>query len=246
MVTRWLPWLLLAASLVVGSAAAPPATVIARLFFIGALGGGVVAALGVAGRTAQVAAAGVLLALTIGQSVLQRPIAQPPSSQWTVALSEPAQRLRHTLTLPLGSESWRRWWERASGAAIYVCARGPLTEEDRLDLYLNDRHLTRITQAQAVGPRPQPTSVGFYRVPVERAALESAPSIVLELRRAPDAAQRAIDVCGTFTHRPTAGLESSAFFDGTRWTSPGPSQQGRYIIELRLEEAPGRAVAALY
>ena len=240
------PWVALAASAVAGVVAAPVPTAIARTFFVLLLGGAVVSALAVVGRTAQLWAAVLLLALTLGQGFVDRPVAQPPSSQWTASLRTPTERIRHTIALPVESAQWRRWWERASGAAVYVCARGPLEEADALDLFVGGRRLARITQAQAVGPRPQPTSVGFYRVPIERTLLEATSPLVLELRRGTDAAARPIDVCGTFTYRPTAGIESSAFFDGATWTSPGPSQRGRFILELRLEEAPGRTVAALY
>lgn len=240
------PWVALAASAAAGVVATPAPTAIARTFFVLVLGGAVVSALAVVGRTAQLSAAVILFALTLGQALVDRPVAQPPSSQWTAALGTSTERIRHTIALPVGGVQWRRWWERASGAAVYVCARGPLEEADALDLFAGGRRLARITQAQAIGPRPQPTSVGFYRVPIERALLEATATLVLELRRGADGASRPVEVCGTFTHRPTAGIESSAFFDGTAWTSPGRSERGRYILELRLEEAPGRTVAALY
>ena len=240
------PWLLLAVSAAASVAGAPVPTVIARVFFVALLGGAIVSSLAVVGRGPQVTASALLLALTLGQGLIQRPVIPPPSSQWTAALRGPAERIKHTIALPVGSGEWQRWWERAKGAAVYVCARGPLTEEDGLELFVGGQRLATITQAQAIGPRPQPTSVGFYRIPVDRALLEAAAPLLLELRRGSDASARPIDVCGTFTHRPTAGIESSAFFDGVTWKSPGPTQRGRYILELRLEEAPGRTIAALY
>lgn len=246
MVSGTLPWLLIVLSAVVGTIGAPLPTVVARLWFVCALGGAVVAALAVVGPRAQTVAGSLLLVLALGQSAVQRTIPEPPSSQWTVALRTPAERIRHTIALPVGTAEWNRWWSRATGAAAYVCARGPLAEVDGLDLFAGDQHLARITQSEAIGPRPQPTSVGFYRVPIERTLLESGEPLVLELRRAPDAAPRPLEICGTFTYRPTAGIESSTFFDGLTWKSPGMTRRGRFLIELRIEEGEGRAVAALY
>jgi hypothetical protein len=70
--------------------------------------------------------------------------------------------------------------------------------------------------------------------------------MALSLRRAAGAAPRAIDVCGTFSYRPTAGLGASAFFDGTAWSNPGLTQRGRFLLEVRLEDATGRPLEALY
>jgi hypothetical protein len=245
-VPGWLSWTLLLASALVGVLGAPVATVLARAFFVLVAGGAVVAALSVVGRRAQAIAAAALLVLMGAQVAAPGSVTEPPPSQWTVALSAPGQRVRHTMQLPLDSPAWDRWWVRASGAAVYVCARGPLEEADGLDLWLGDQPLARVTQAQAFGPRPQPTSVGFYRIPVTRPALERSATAVFELRRAPGSTTRPVEVCGTFTYRPTAGIESSAFFDGARWTSPGPTQRGRYIVELRIEKQPGSALVALY
>ncbi|HEU5317086.1 MAG TPA: hypothetical protein VFX49_13335 [Chloroflexota bacterium] len=242
----WLPWALLGGAAVVSCAGVPPATALARLFFVVVMGGALVAGLAAAGPHWQLGAAGGLLALTALQGVIPRRVEDPPPSQWTVELRSPAERVRHTIALPLGSAEWERWWSRARSAAIFVCARGPLEEGDGLELTLGGERVARVTQAVAYGPRPQPTSVGFYRVPVTRAVLERAPRAVLELQRAPDASDRPIEICGTFTYKPTAGLEASAFFDGRSWSSPGPTQRGRYVIELRIEDPAGKPLVALY
>jgi hypothetical protein len=243
---RLLAWALLGLTGLVSWLGAPTATALARLFFVVAIGGAVVAVLHMVSARAQVGAAVTILLLTVLQVSVQRRVDDPPPSQWTVPLAGPDQRLRHTITLPLGRPEWDRWWRRARAAAVYLCARGPLEEADGLDLSLGGVFLARVTQAQAYGPRPQPTSVGFYRVPVPRATLERAPDAVLELARTSDASARAIEVCGTFTYKPTAGLEASAFFDGRSWTSPGPSQRGRYVVELRIEDPTGKPIVALY
>jgi hypothetical protein len=119
-----------------------------------------------------------------------------------------------------------------------------LTREDGLELWANDGLVDRISDALASGPRPQPTSVGFYRVPLPRGLLGDR--LVLSLRRSATANARPIDVCGTFAYRPSAGLDASAFFDGTSWLYPGRTQRGRYVMELRLHDAAGRTLAALY
>jgi hypothetical protein len=231
---------------VVGTLGAPRETVLARLFFVAAIGGALVAGLSVAGARWQVIAAGGLLTLSVLQVALPGRVVDPPPSQWTVELARPDERVRHTIALPVGEVEWEHWWSRARSAAVFLCARGPLEEADGLDLTLGGERVARVTEAAAHGPRPQPTSVGFYRVPVSRAALERAPRAVLELQRAPGASARPVEICGTFTYKPSAGLEASAFFDGRAWSSPGLTQQGRYVIELRIEDARGKPLVALY
>jgi hypothetical protein len=245
----WGGWALFGAAGLVSLIEVPPATLWARLFFVATVGAALVGAARLAGVRAQVVAAGVLLLLAVGERAIPRPLVDPPSSQWTVPLGTPDQMIRHTMRLPVGQPSWERTWQRAADAAVFVCARGPLAAEDGLQLLVNDQSLGTITQEQAIGPRPQPTSIGFYRIRVSREVLERAQPATFVLRHAPttpEAARREVEICGTFTYRPTAGLDSSAFFDGVRWTSPGPTQQGRYLVELRIEDREGRAIAAIY
>ena len=248
---RIAPWAVLGAIAVASAAGAPAATALARLFFVGAIVAGLIAAAGLAGPRTQFAVALGLLALVLVQRVADRPVPEPPSSQWTAPLRTPAEAIRHTIALPADAQ-WERLWQRAAGAAVYVCARGLLTEDDGLQLDVNDEPLGTLTHAHTVGPRPQPTSVGFYRVPVGRDVLERRRPATFTLRRAagapaaPDPAGSPVEICGTFTYRPTAGRDASAYFDGARWTSPGTTQQGRFLIELRFEDRAGRILEALY
>jgi hypothetical protein len=242
------PWLLFGAAALISLVGEPEPTVVARLFFMVVLAGGLVAGLGLLGNRAQLGAAAALLALVVIQRLIARPVAEPPSNQWTATL-QASQVIRHTIKPPLGSRVWQEWWRQASGAAAYVCARGPLTSTDGLQLFLDDKLVGTITQEVAFGARPEPTSIGFYRLPVTRAALEAQPASVFDLRQAAGADHRPIEVCGTSTYRPTAGLDASAFFDGSRWTSPGPTRHGRFLIELRIEQTQSgevRPLAALY
>lgn len=235
-----LPWALLLLALGVTLTGTTPATGAARLFFVVFLLGGIVAAASLIGSRAQLTAAAILLLLVSAQRLLDRPLATPPSSQWTTPLTTSEEIVRHTIRLPLGEPIWERLWNRAADAAAYVCARGPLEHQDGLLLSLGPEPLATLTQKQATGPRPQPTSIGFYRIPIARAHLERQPEAVFTLRRAAGAPPRPIDICGTFAYRPTAGQNASAFFDGALWTSPGATKGGRYLIELRLEDADGR------
>lgn len=242
MTTRrhFLPWALLLLALGVTLTGVSPATGAARLFFVVVLLGGSVAAAALIGSRAQLTVAALLLLLLTAQRLLDRPLATPPSSQWTTPLAAPAEIIRHTIRLPIGEPTWNRLWSRAAGAAAYVCARGPLDHQDGLLLSLGADPLAILTQEQATGPRPQPTSIGFYRIPIARPLLERQPEAVFTLRRAPDAPPRPIDICGSFAYHPTAGQNASAFFDGALWSSPGATKGGRYLIELRLEDADGR------
>ncbi|MBI3973777.1 MAG: hypothetical protein HY332_21075 [Chloroflexi bacterium] len=240
------PWALFALAIAVGLAGAPAPTAWARLFFVLVIGSAIVAAARLIGLTAQLLIALSLVALVAGQRAIDRPFTDPPSSQWTAPLRAPDQQIQHLIALPTGRPSWTRLWQRAAGAAAYVCARGPLGEEDGLQLFVNDEMVATITQAHAIGPRPQPTSVGFYRLPVGRELLERQQPAKFSLRRAAGATSRDIEVCGTFSYRPTAGIESSSRFDGSTWSSPGKTMHGRFLIELRIEDARGRAIEALY
>jgi hypothetical protein len=242
----WIAWALLVGAAAVASIGVPRETALARLFFVLVLGGALISGLSVVGARWQAGAAGTLMVLLALEGLVQRPVHDPPASQWLVTLTSPAQRLRHTLLLPLSSKDWQRWWDRAAGAAVHVCAKGPLDAASGLDLYVNEDRIARVTDADAYGPGPELTSVRFYRVPVSRAALERSARTVVELRLAPDAASRPVEICGTFTYRPTAGIGSSEFFDGTAWQSPGPRQGGRYAIEIRLEDPSRKPLAALY
>lgn len=240
------PWLLWVVATAVTTAGASPTTALSRGFFAVIMVGGAVGLAALAGRRVQLAVAGIALALLLAQRVLPARVDNPPSSLWTQVLSRPAQAIRHTIALPAGSPSWENIWRRASQAAVYLCARGPLDAATVLDLQLNGTSLGTVTQAQAIGPRPQPDSVGFYRIPVARAALEQNTTATFSVRLVTGPDARPVEVCGTFTYRPSAGRESSAFFDGSTWTSPGPTMHGRFLIELRFEDATGKIVEALY
>lgn len=245
-VWRLAPYTLVALTLVAATAGAPPPTALVHLFFVPVLLGGIVAAAGMLGWRAQTGVALAGFVLVLGQRAIQRPISAPPSSQWTQSLAS-GQIIRHGINLPAGTSAWERAWDRpATSAMVWLCARGPLTAEDGLLLAVNGLDIGAVTEARAIGPRPQPTSVGFYRMPVARMTLERSRLATFELRRSSGATTRPIEICGTFTYQPTAGMEASQFFDGVAWHSPGATQRGRYVIELRLEGTDGRPFAVYY
>ena len=139
------------------------------------------------------------------------------------------------MRLPVGGAGWDEAWVRARGAFVFVCARSPLSAADGLALEVNGEPLGPITESLASGPRPGPTFVGFYRVPVERAVLERQQPAVFVVRRLPGAAPRPVDLCGTFTLRPTAGLDSRPPLRRGRLVAPGTGAGG----SLRGGVAPG-------
>jgi hypothetical protein len=243
---RLAAWTLVAVAVAVSLAGATPATLWARLFFGVVLLAGAVALAGLAGAGPQVFTAAALLILVVVQRGVQRPVAEPPSPQWTRSLQGPEQAVEQSIALPLGTPGWERVWQRAAGAFVYVCARSPLDTADGLELTANGVSLGTITEAQAIGPRPGPTFVGFYRVPIARDLLERRSPARFDLKRLPGASSRAIPICGTFSYRPSAGPEASRYFDGTSWWLPGPAQGGRFTVEVRVEDATGRPIWVTY
>jgi len=236
---RRIAWGVLALAVAASVAGASPPTLWARLFFGVLFLSGAVALAALAGAKAQVLTAVAILLLVLVQRTVERPVLEPPSPQWTRPLLQPGHLVRHEMRLPVGSSGWDEAWGRARGAYVFVCARSPLSAADGLALEVNGESLGPITESLASGPRPGPTFVGFYRVPVQRAVLERQRPAVFVVQRLPGATPRPVDLCGTFTLRPTAGLDSSRLFDGVAWWHPGPAQGGRFVVELRLEDSSG-------
>src|SRR6266511_5993663 len=96
----WLPWALFAAMAVVSLVGVPAATAVARLFFLAVLVPGLIAGAGFLGRRAQTVIAAALLVLAVMQRTIDRPVAEPPSSQWTSELRGPEQVIRNTIVMP--------------------------------------------------------------------------------------------------------------------------------------------------
>jgi hypothetical protein len=243
---RLAAWGLAGLALVVSTVGASPATLWARLFYGVVLLAGAVALAGLAGAWPRLIAAAVLLLLVVLQRAVERPVPEPPSPQWTRSLQGPEQAVQQIIAVPLGTAGWERVWQRAAGAFVYVCARSPLDEADGLELLANETSLGTVTEAQAVGPRPGPTFVGFYRLPIARDLLERSRPLTLLLRRRPGASARPVPICGTFSYRPSAGPEGSRYFDGASWWVPGLVQGGRFVVELRVEDAAGRPIWVAY
>ena len=105
--------------------------------------------------------------------------------------------------------------------------------------------LTPRDPSMMFGPRPQPESVGFYRIPVPWARLEGRELLSVEVARHPGTS-RPIEVCGTFMGNPTLRVDASQLYDGVRWSSPWETHSGRYQIELRLEATDGHVFGAWY
>jgi hypothetical protein len=158
-------WGIVAAALIVSIAGTPLSAALARLFFVVVMLGGLVATLGRLSASVATFTATAALVLVSVQRLPVRPVVDPPSSQWTQPLQGPDQVVRHVIQLPVGQGQWSELWHRAAGAAVWICARGPLVPSDGLQLVVNGQLLATITEEAAAGPRPQPTSIGFYRVP---------------------------------------------------------------------------------
>ena len=219
--------------------------IVSRLTFAIIFG---IGALVIAGRSApfvQLAGASTYLAASIAMNVIARPVADPPSTLWGQIIDDTRQEVAHRIIPPYGTRQWQQGWVSDGQPFIYVCARGRLEPPETLVLTVNGSAISVLNPSQMFGPRPQPESVGFYRISVPRDLFSGSPALDIHVR--PDErATKPLEICGTITARPTAGLESSQFFDGASWTSPWATRKGRFQIELRLEGPGGHVFGAWY
>lgn len=207
-----------------------------------------IGALVIAGRSApfvQLVGAMTYLLASIAMNVIDRPVADPPSTLWGQIVDDTLQEVAHRIIPPYGTHQWQQGWASDGQPFIYVCARGRLEPPETLVLTVNGSAISALNTSQMFGPRPQPESVGFYRIPVPRGLFTGSPSLDIQVRR-DERATLPLEICGTITARPTAGFESSRFFNGTSWISPWTTRQGRFQIELRLEGPGGHVFGAWY
>ena len=207
-----------------------------------------IGALVIAGRSApfvQLAGASTYLIASIAKNVIDLPVAEPPSTLWGQIIDDTRQEVAHRIIPPYGSRQWQLGWASDGKPFIYVCARGRLEPPETLVVMVNGSAISELNTSQMFGPRPQLESVGFYRIPVLRDLFNGSPALDIQVRR-DVRATLPMEICGTITARPTAGFESSRFFDGTSWISPWTTRQGRFQIELRLEGPGGHVFGAWY
>jgi hypothetical protein len=190
-------------------------------------------------------AAGAFLVGSLGLAFGSGTFADPPSTLWGEVLDRDGMRIRHEIALPRTDRRWRT--ATASGASpyLYVCARGRLEAPDTLDVSIAGVILAPLDPSMMFGPRPQPESVGFYRVPVPWDRLDGRELLSVELAQH-SGTKRPLEVCGTFMGKPTLRVDASQLYDGTRWSSPWEARRGRYQIELRLEANDGHVFGAWY
>lgn len=238
------PWFVVAAATLVQCLGVPPAVAAARGFMAATVG---IAAIGATKGMprASRAVTALLLAGSVGIAFGTGSFDDPPSTLWGEVLEAPGARARHEIALPRADRRWEAATRADAAAFLYVCARGRLEAPDTLDVSLNGEPLTALDPSMMFGPRPDPESVGFYRVPVPWPRLDAVDRIVVGLSRQPGTT-RPPEVCGTFMARPTARLDASEVFDGTSWTSPWTTRRGRLQIELRLEGPDGHVYGAWY
>ena len=240
---RW-PWLAIAVGILV-TCFAPDARISGARAFMGiAVGVGALIATTAMPRPREWAA-GAFLVGSLGLAFGSGTFADPPSTLWGEILDRDGMRIRHEIALPRNDRRWRT--AAASGASpyLYICARGRLEAPDTLDVSLDGVILAPLDPSMMFGPRPQPESVGFYRVSVPWARLDGRDQLAVEV--APDpGTSRPLEVCGTFMGKPTLRVDASQLYDGIRWSSPWETRSGRYQIELRLEASDGHVFGAWY
>ncbi len=238
------PWVVVAVGVLVMCIASDPTIAAARVFMGTAFGVGALLATTDMPRGRIWGTSAFLvgsLALAFGSGSF----ADPPSTLWGEILDRDGMRIRHEIALPRNDRRWRT--AAASGASpyLYICARGRLEAPETLDVTLDDVPLTTLDPSMMFGPRPQPESVGFYRVSVPWARLERRDQLAIEVAPHPGTS-RPLEVCGTFMGKPTLRLDASQLYDGIRWSSPWETRSGRYQIELRLEATDGHVYGAWY
>jgi hypothetical protein len=223
---------------------ADPLSAVARAFMGVAVGVGAMMATVDVPR-AREWVAGAYLAGSLGLAFGSRTFADPPGTLWGEILDTDATRLRHEIAPPTTDRRWRTATAAGASPFLYVCARGRLESPDTLDISLNGEPLTALDPSMMFGPRPQPESVGFYRIPVPWARLEERAPLMVEVARHVGSS-RSLEVCGTFMATPTVRVSASQRFDGAAWTSPWDTRRGRYQVELRLEGTDGHVFGAWY
>ena len=238
------PWGAIAVGVLVTCVATDARIATARAFMGIAVGVGALLATTAMPR-AREWAAGAFLAGSLGLAFGRGSFPDPPSTLWGEVLDRDGIQIRHEIALPRTDRRWRN--ATASGASpyLYVCARGRLEVPDTLDVSLDGVILAMLDPSMMFGPRPQPESVGFYRVPIPWDRLDGRELLSVDVARH-SGANRSLEVCGTFMGRPTLRVDASQLYDGTRWSSPWETRSGRYQIELRLEANDGHVFGAWY
>lgn len=243
---RVLSWALLGVAAVVSLVAVPAPTLLARLFFVLVVLTGLVAGAGLVGPRVQLVTAAAILLLSGAERLPIRPLHDPPLGQWTVELTSTTQVVEHTLQLPVTSPQWARLWQEAASAHVYLCAQGTVYPEQDLLVEANGEPLGTVGPGEIYGPPRGDTTLGFYRLPVSREFLEAHQPLTVRIRRTSARDDRPVALCGTFSYRPTASPLSSVLRDGGVPWFPWQDRQGRFIVEVRLEAADGRILAAWY
>ncbi len=243
-IARHWPWLVVAAAVAMQCAVASAPTAIARGFMGGVIG--IAAMLATEGMPrARAAVAAAIVIGSVGLASGAGSFADPPLALWTEILHDDAMRIHHEIALPRTDHRWRAGADAGASPYLYVCARGRLDVPDTLDVSLGGDSLASLGPSMMFGPRPQPDSVGFYRIPLPWARLDGRDRISVGVTRHAGTS-RPLEVCGTFMAKPTFRIDSSELFDGAGWTSPWVTRQGRYQIELRLVSDDGHVFGAWY
>ena len=239
-----LPWVAIGAGVIATCVSTDPSIAAARAFMGVVTGvGALMATTGMPRARAYVASA--FLAGSLGLAVGAGSFTDPPATLWGEILDTDAMRIRHEIEVPHDDRRWRAATTSGASPFLDVCARGRLDAPDTLDVSLDGAPLGALDPSMMFGPRPQPESVGFYRMPVPWVRLDGRERITIEVARQPGAS-RPLEICGTFMGKPTLRVDASQFFNGTGWSSPWETRRGRYQVELRLEATDGTVYGAWY
>ena len=230
--------------------ATPSETAMARGFFVIAVVGGIVASAGLRGTRQQASVAVILSGLIVSQRLpWGHPVAEPPAPDWRVQLENVDDRA--STVIVLAEPEWQAALARAHSVGVYICAEAIGQRDRALTLTLSGANGSMnfpIGTNQAFGARARPNQGGFYRANVPKAIISGIPEITLSVTR-DDFDERpsvAPFICGAHILRSSRYASQSTLLRSGRLLTPGPKGLGRWVIELRAEDAKGHVILAWY
>lgn len=229
--------------------ATPFETSLARGFFVVTVVGGIVAGAGLHGSRTQAMMAIIASGLVILQRMPGHPIADPPAPDWRVQLENADDQA--SVVIGLTDPEWQSAVTESDRIGAYVCAEAIGDRDRALTLTISGANGSMdfaIGAKQAIGARARPNLGGFYRANIPKAILSGIPELTLSVTRddSDEEPNVAPFLCGAHILRWSQNSSRSSLLRSGQLLVPGPKGPGRWVIELRAEDANGHVILAWY